>query len=343
MNERKLRNFCMALLVFSILARTLLATGAEARFAAAITPAVAAVLLPDESVPEPKKPTIRLWPVVVAMSDPTAHSPPEEDLPSEESPSVQPPLVFSPEEAEAIPLAGACTYPVDKAALLTRPSSLAVAQEGPTVLIVHTHTSEAYTQAAGWFYDATEAFRTVDTDHSVVRVGAELAAVLEEAGIETLHETGLNDHPNYDGAYNRMLATIEAYLAAYPTIQVVLDVHRDAAPDNGGGQAGFSAEIDGETCAQVMLVVGTDEGGLSHPNWEENLANALKIQAILNRDAPGLCRPLDLRTERFNQHTAPGALLAEFGAAGNTLPEALAAARHFGAALARLLQGEKIS
>ena len=89
-----------------------------------------------------------------------------------------------------------------------------------------------------------------------------------------------------------------------------------------------------------MLVVGTDEGGLTHPDWQENLANALKVQALLNRSAPSLCRNLDLRTERFNQHETPGSLLVEVGASGNTLAEALRAARIFGQALAVFLRGQ---
>ena len=89
-----------------------------------------------------------------------------------------------------------------------------------------------------------------------------------------------------------------------------------------------------------MLVVGTDEGGLSHPDWQENLANALKLQALLNRAAPGLCRSLDLRTERFNQHETPGSLLIEIGSTGNTLAEALRSARILADALIVQIRGE---
>ena len=184
-----------------------------------------------------------------------------------------------------------------------------------------------------WDWNTTDPYRTGDAAYSVIRVGDEIAAALEQAGIETLHETSLNDYPSYNGAYTRMEATIEAYLAQYPSIQMVLDVHRDAALLPDGSQAAFTANVDGENAAQVMLVVGTDEGGLTHPDWQENLANALKLQALLNRSVPGLCRDLDLRTERFNQHLTHGSLLAEFGAAGNTLSEAVRA----GQSLAQLI------
>ena len=149
-----------------------------------------------------------------------------------------------------------------------------------------------------------------------------------------------SDYPNYNGAYERMRQTIEGYLAEYPSIQMVLDIHRDAAEDADGNPVALTAEADGEACAELMLVVGTDEGGLSHPDWQENLANALKIQTLLNRSAPGLCRNLNLRTERFNQHETPGSLLVEVGASGNTLAEALRSARILGQALAVFLRGQ---
>ena len=131
-----------------------------------------------------------------------------------------------------------------------------------------------------------------------------------------------------------MRAVITAYLAQYPSIQMVLDVHRDAAVAPDGTQVAFKTELDGAPSAQLMFVVGTDEGGLSHPNWTDNLANVLKLQAVLNRRFPTLCRDIDLRTERFNADTSPGAMLLEFGSTGNTLSEALCAARAFANALA---------
>ena len=249
------------------------------------------------------------------------------------------PLVFSPEEADTIRIAGQCSYIVDKQALLLRPSALDFTGDGPKVLIVHTHSSEAYTPEAGFEYDETDFLRTEDPERSVIRVGSEIARLLEDAGIETLHDTTLNDYPSYDGAYARMQSIIESYLAEYPSIQMVLDVHRDAVEDDAGFPAALTADIGGERCAKLMLVVGTDEGGLEHPDWQENLANALKLQALVNRQAPGLCRNLDLRTERFNQHETPGSLLCEFGASGNTLTQALRSARIFAAALIELIEG----
>jgi stage II sporulation protein P len=86
-----------------------------------------------------------------------------------------------------------------------------------------------------------------------------------------------------------------------------------------------------------MLVVGTNQGGTHHPDWQENLSLALKTHALVERAEPGLCRNIDLRTERFNQHLSPGYLLVEVGSTGNTMPEALAAGGVFAEALVTLL------
>ena len=209
----------------------------------------------------------------------------------------------------------------------------------PVVLIVHTHASEAYTPEPGFTYEPSDTLRTQDETRSVIRLGSEIARILEDAGIETLHDTTHNDYPSYDGSYARMQTIIESYLAQYPSIQMVLDVHRDAVEDRAGFPAALTAKIDGEEYARLMLVVGTDEGGLTHPRWQENLANALKLQALVNRSAPGLCRDIDLRTERFNQHETDGSLLCEFGASGNTLSQALRTARVFADVLVSFING----
>lgn len=334
MNERKLSNFCTAMLVFSVLVRLLLATGAQARAPAQAAQKTASS---ESKTPQSAQRVIMSEPKTEAVSQEIAPAP-QTDAP--ESAEKTPPLTFEPADADAITVGGACSYPIDKQALLTRPSQLDFSSDGPAVLIVHTHSSEAYTQEAGYTYTESDPLRTGEREYSVIRVGSEIAATLRAHGIEVLHETALNDYPTYDGAYARMEQTISDYLAQYPSIQMVIDVHRDAAQDFDGAQLDFTCTLpNGERCAQIMLVVGTDEGGLSHPDWEENLANALKLQSLLMRQADGLCRDLDLRTERFNQHLTQGSLLAEFGAAGNTLREALAAARLFGEALSELILG----
>ena len=214
------------------------------------------------------------------------------------------------------------------AADLSGPVSTAISPGiAPTVLIVHTHGSEAYTMPPGEEYVPSGDCRTTDTSCSVVRVGAEIAAVLEKAGITVLHDTTLHDYPQYSGAYNRSLTTIEDYLAQYPTISLILDVHRDAVTDSSGSMYKVVSGVGGLNAAQMSFVIGTDGGGLFHPLWRENLTLAAAIQQTIAADHPTLMRPITVRNSRYNQHATPGTLLVEMGAAGNSLDEALLSAR----------------
>ena len=210
-------------------------------------------------------------------------------------------------------------------------------EEGPQVLIVHTHGSEAYTMPPGEAYEASGECRTTDCNYNVVRVGDELAAVLEEAGLSVLHDATLHDYPQYSGAYDRSLATIERYLEQYPTISFVLDIHRDAISDGEGNMYKVVSNVAGLNAAQMTFVIGTDGGGLEHPHWRENLKLAAAVQQNLLDDYPSLMRPITVRNSRYNQHVTAGSLLVEMGAAGNSLDEALLSARLLGQALAETI------
>ena len=225
---------------------------------------------------------------------------------------------------------------LDVAALAQAQLTLDLPEEGPQVLIVHTHGSEAYTPDGTDTYVATGECRTTDTEKSVVRVGDEIAKVLTEMGLTVVHDTGLYDYPEYNGAYDRSLAAVEGWLEQYPTIQVVLDVHRDALIGADGTVYKPITTINGESCAQVMLVMGSN-ALYDHPGWLENLALAVQVQKEMNTLWPTLARPIGLRENRYNQQTAPGAMLVEVGSHGNTLQEALAAARMFARALGAVL------
>lgn len=320
------------------------------RAASMLTMALALRLMMALGVEEWTTRTLEAWlappvpAVAMAATAPEQTQEPERTPEQQQEESVLPPsegdkLVFTEEDAAAITIGGACTYDVDPWELLQRESVLDFDQDGPTVLIVHTHTSEAYTMEAGWEYDENETARTQDTEYSVVRVGRVLAEGLEARGISVLHDTSFNDYPSYNGAYNSTLKKIQQWVEEYPSIQMVIDIHRDAAANEDGTPVRHAVTLDGRETAQLMLVVGTDQGGLSHPGWRDNLSWALKLQAVLNRQWPGLCRNLDLRTERFNQHMTPGSLLIEVGSSGNTLKEALAAAELLADGLADLIEG----
>lgn len=217
------------------------------------------------------------------------------------------------------------------------------ADRGPQILIMHTHTTESYARDPDAPYTETGEAHTTDTGYNIVQVGQAVTQVLEEMGFSVLHDTQVYDWPSYNGAYERSRAGVEAILAEHPTIQMVLDVHRDAMVDGAGTVYKPVVTADGKKTAQVMLLVGTDAGGASFPDWTEHLALAMDISREMNALWPGLARPITLRTARFNQQLTKGSLLVEVGSHGNTLEEAVAGARLFARALGRVLEGYVVS
>ncbi|MBQ3226166.1 MAG: stage II sporulation protein P, partial [Clostridia bacterium] len=141
--------------------------------------------------------------------------------------------------------------------------------------------------------------------------------------------------------YKKALGVIQKNLDRYPSIEIVLDVHRDYIVRDSGKPTELllkpTLTEHGKNTAQIMFVVGTDALGLSHPDWKHNLAFAVQLQDTANRLHPNLCRPVNLRTERFNQHMTKGSLIVEVGASANTLAEAISAGKCVGEALASLL------
>ena len=233
-------------------------------------------------------------------------------------------LCFSEKDAAALKFHNYSGLRVDMPTLLCQSLSWNLQQPEPSVLILHTHTTESYTKN-GQNYKETAQYRTLNTDYNMVQVGEQLAQQLQEMGIGVIHDTTIHDYPSYTGSYSHSREAVQDYLKKYPSLKLVLDLHRDAAEYDNGSQMETAAVADGVDSAQLMLVVGTDGSGRSHPNWKENLALAAKLQVTLEKRWPGIVRPICLRAERFNQDLMPGALLVEVGAAGNTLEEALVA------------------
>ena len=189
----------------------------------------------------------------------------------------------------------------------------------------------------GSTYEPVSEYRTLDQTKNMIAVGDVLAETLRQNGVEVIHDREIYDYPDYNSSYYNSLQNIEAWKRKCPGLQIVIDVHRDAVETEDGQVVALLDEQDGQSVAQLMLVVGTDEGGLEHPNWQENLANALKLQSVLMGEYPDLCRKLDLRTERFNQHALPGSILVEIGTNGNTLTQAKASAVLLGNGLSKLI------
>jgi stage II sporulation protein P len=229
------------------------------------------------------------------------------------------------------PLDNDTYYDLDPSALEESFSGLSLPADGYQILIIHTHATEAYTPAGTDVYESTDEYRTTDLDQSVVRVGEELAQALESYGLHVLHDTGLYDYPSYNGSYARSGTAIEEYLAAYPSITLVIDLHRDAL---GSGDTIYKTVTDsgGIQAAQMMFVMGTDVN-LEHPRWRENLALAVTLQDLVNQQFDALMRSTVVCDYRYNQQLSPGSLLLEVGTAGNTLAEAITAVQLFAQAV----------
>ena len=193
---------------------------------------------------------------------------------------------------------------------LSEPFDARLSDGEPQILILHTHGSEAYTPPAGTDIVWSGNYRTTDSRYNVVGVGDVMAEVFTEAGISVLHDRTLYDYASYNDAYNNALAAIETYLAEYPSIRFILDVHRDAIADAEGNQYKVISQIDGVgTSAQMTLVMGSDGSGLPHADWMENLKLAVALQNNILRSYPTLMRPILLRNSRYNQHATTGSLL----------------------------------
>lgn len=277
---------------------------------------------------------------IVRLPQPQPQPQPQETLPPTQ-PATQPEevLSFSAEELQNLSVAYLCDYRPELESLLLQPLRWDLTGDAPTVLIVHTHATEAYTQTPGREYEEDASYRTLEDRFNMVSIGEEVARVLEAGGITVLHDRSYHDYPSYNGSYGNARVSIEEYLRQYPSIQMVLDIHRDASDGADGSQLTTSAMVGGQQSAQLMVVVGTDAAGNYHPNWQQNLALGLKLSAVLERENPGVTRPVSLRSSRFNMDLTAGSLLIEVGAAGNTHEEALLAANALARGILTLAKG----
>lgn len=210
------------------------------------------------------------------------------------------------------------------------PIKASQSSDEPLVLILHTHTTEAYLGENDYYYNPKNAVaetRSHKNSENVIAVGEVFASVLESMGINTLHCKDYHDIYVFNQSYNHSYDTVEKYLKAYPSIKYVIDLHRDSVIHTNGTKVQPVYEINGKRAAQVMLVIGTDGGGLTHKNWEKNLTLATMLQEKLVESYGDLARPLNIRSGRFNQQLCPGMLLLEVGSCGNTLEQAKYAAR----------------
>lgn len=207
----------------------------------------------------------------------------------------------------------------------------------PQVLIIHTHTTESYEPYERDYFDAEFPFRTRDSRHNMVAIGEELAQTLAENGISVLHDGTIHDYPAYTGAYDRSEETIRGILEEYPSIKVVIDLHRDAMTDADGSRIAPVKEVGGKSAAQFMIIAGCDDGRFNMPNYIENFKLAALIQNSSEVMFPGLARAVLFDYRNYNQHITTGSLLIEVGSHANSLDEALYTAELLGESMAAAL------
>lgn len=233
---------------------------------------------------------------------------------------------------ESVELYYAANVHPDIPSLLQQPLQWDLTGEEPKILILHTHATESYSRR-GENYKETSAWRTLDEDFNMLAIGELVAEILRDNGIGVIQDDSLHDYPSYSGSYTRARKTLQELLKEHSGIQMVLDLHRDASGGDAG-QMRTRAAVGEEISAQLMIVVGTN-----HKQYEDNLSLGLKLHAQLERQAEGIMRPLQLRSQRFNQDLSSGALLIEVGAAGNSHQEARIAAAELAKAIVALAKG----
>ena len=207
----------------------------------------------------------------------------------------------------------------------------------PLILIVHTHGTEAYSPEGYASVPNSNVHRSSDIADNVVAVGEVMADYLNSAGIPTLHIKIMHDIDSYQKSYDLAADTIQKYLAKYPSIQYVFDIHRDAVYTAEGDLIRPITEINGEPCAQIMFVVGTNEKGADHPNWETNFTVAAHLQSRLTDTYEKFARPINIRGASFNEQFTKGSLLIEIGSAGNSLSEAKNAAKYLAMTIVEII------
>jgi len=246
-------------------------------------------------------------------------------------------VVLSNQKCTGLAFSNETNYVIDPQSMLFEKPDIKFADNNePQILIVHTHASESYGYKRT--HPLTDTDRTQDKEYNMVRVGRELKNELKKRGYNVLHDETVHDYPSYTSSYKRSGETVERYLNKYPSIFAVFDIHRDAIINDDGKNVGLVSMQNGEECAQVMIVCGTDQNNLKFDLWEENLRLAFKIQDYMQSKYPGIMRNINIRKERFNLHLTKGSLLFEIGTNGNSLNQALNSVKYLADGIDKTLQ-----
>lgn len=220
---------------------------------------------------------------------------------------------------------------------LAQENPIQLDKDGPQVLIMHTHATESFEPYDSDSYDTRHTWRSTDNRENMVAVGEEMAQAIRKHGIEVLHDDTQHDYPSYNGSYERSAQTVREYLKQYPSIKVVLDVHRDAV-QRDSTLVKPVITVNGKKAAQLMIIAGCDDGTMGMPDWGKNFRFAAGMQDAIESGCPGLTRPVFFCYRKYNQDLTSGSLLLEIGSHGNTLEEVLYTARLAGEQIGRYLK-----
>lgn len=199
--------------------------------------------------------------------------------------------------------------------------------DDPLVIIYHTHSSESYMPYKESNYHREEVKGTVR------EVGDVMEEILEEQGINVIHDKTIHDRPSYNESYNKSLATIQNLKKKYPTADYIIDLHRDAAASSA--KEGKYTIIDGKRVAKFSLVVGQ-----ANENYVELYDFAKKVSSRAGEMYDGFNGAIIEKNYNYNEFVSNKALLLEVGNNKNTIDEANACGRYFGDVLANVIKEE---
>ncbi len=199
--------------------------------------------------------------------------------------------------------------------------------EAPTILIYHTHATEAFLQDEDYTYTESSEWRTEDNEKNIVHVGEMLKTELEAIGYNVIHDTANVEPPELTSAYSRSLEVMKKYEG----VDIYIDLHRNAADVNT--VQNNTVTLDGKTCAKMFFVVGTGIGTYegeydTAPDWRANYKFAASVMHEMPAVAPGMMKPIRTKVGRYNQHMGM-CLLLEIGNNANTMEEILNALPYF--------------
>ena len=229
---------------------------------------------------------------------------------------------------------------IDIESILKEKIDLSVNKDKPSVLIFHTHTTETYQILDRGFYETNFKTRTKDSAQNMLRVGVAICEEIEAMGYKVIHDTEIHDL-SYNGAYDHSRKKVEEYLKKYPTIQIVLDIHRDAIQQSDGTKIKPTATIQGKKAAQIMIISGCQEKGNpieNFPDWRYNLTFAVHLQNKLETMFQGITRPLYFCPRKYNMNLSHCSLLVEVGSDANTLEEAVYTGKCLGVAVGEIMK-----